>query len=61
MIKIPTNFGKESTCFCGKNETMSHIYYCERINKEQERIDFEKVYNGKYLNNERFGTYSRKI
>ena len=45
MIHIPTNFGKESKCFCGEKETMSHLYNCRKMNKKQERIEFENYQN----------------
>ena len=52
MIDIPMNFGKQSNCFCGEKETMSHIYNCRIMNEQQERIEFEKVFNGKLLEQE---------
>ena len=46
MINIPTNFGKYSNCKCGENEDMAHIYNCNILNKKEEKIEFEKIYNG---------------
>ena len=47
MIDIPINFGNQSKCFCGEKETMSHIYNYRKMNENQERIEFEKVFNEK--------------
>ena len=33
---------------------MSHIYNCRKINKKKEIIEFEKVFNGKLLEQENF-------
>ena len=45
MFHIFTNFGKESKCFCGEKETMSHICNCRKMIDKQERIEFQKVLN----------------
>ena len=44
MIEIPANIGKDEKCICGKQEKMSHIYYCYG---GEGKISYEKVYNGK--------------
>ena len=46
MINIPANFGGESKCICGQKEENKHIYTCNRINEEKDKIEFEKVFNG---------------
>ena len=48
MVNIPTNFPKPNVnnkCFCGKLETMVHLYNCEVYNIE-EKIPYEKIFNG---------------
>merc|ERR1711954_604984 len=50
MIEIPSNIGKEEKCIRGKIESMSHIYYCYGGEKE---IHYEKVYNGKLIEQEK--------
>ena len=50
MIEIPVNFGKDEKCICGEKEKMSHIYYCYGGEKE---IHYEKVYNGKLIEQEK--------
>ena len=47
MINIPSNFGKEAKCICGEIENMLHIYNCRKLNKGENLINFEKIYNGK--------------
>ena len=47
MVDIPYNFGKTEVCHCGETETMSHIYLCQYLNKEETVIPYEKIYNGK--------------
>ena len=47
MVDIPYNFGKIEACLCGEPETMSHIYACQYLNKGENYIEYEKVYNGK--------------
>ena len=46
MINIPANFGGESKCICGQKEENKHIYTCNKINEEKEKVEFEKVFNG---------------
>ena len=60
MIDIPMNFGNQSKCFCGEKETMSHIYNCRKMNEKQERIEFEKVFNGKLSEQEQILKEFRK-
>ena len=47
MINIPSNFGKTVKCICEEIESMSHIYECSKMSKEEKTINFEKIYNGK--------------
>ena len=45
MIDIPANFPKskqKSICFCGDIEDMKHIYECEILRSEKERISYDK-------------------
>ena len=55
MIEISENFpGKEidDKCYCGKDESMSHIYYCEKLNNnEPQQLKYEEIFEGK-LNNQ---------
>ena len=37
---------KNSNCKCGESEDMAHIYNCNILNKKEEKIEFEKIYNG---------------
>ena len=47
MVNIGYNFGKIEICEkCKENEDMEHIYYCKYLNKEQNKISFEKIYTG---------------
>ena len=49
MIDIPANFPKakeETICFCGKIENMNHIYECEMLDCEKERVSYGKIYSG---------------
>ena len=50
MIKIPINFPKnnmKNNCYCGKEETMEHIYNCEIFNNGTENIlEYNKIYKG---------------
>ena len=49
MVDIPANFPKtkeETICFCGKIETMNHIYECEILVSEKERVPYDKIYSG---------------
>ena len=34
-----------NTCSCGKIETLEHIYYCKRLNKDESEIPFENLYS----------------
>ena len=48
MVNIPTNFPKpnlKNKCFCGKLETMLHIYNCEVYNTKQ-KLHYDKIFNG---------------
>ena len=49
MVDIPANFPKtkeETKCFCGKIENMNHIYECEMLESEKERVSYDKIYSG---------------
>ena len=49
MVDIPANFPKtkeETICFCGKVENMNHIYECEMLENEKERVSYDKIYSG---------------
>ena len=50
MTKIPINFPKnnmKNDCYCGKEETMEHIYNCEILRNEKEnKLKFNKMYEG---------------
>ena len=47
MINIENNFGKMEICEkCKMNEDMEHIYVCKYLNKQQNKIAFEKIYTG---------------
>ena len=51
MVRIPNNFGKkEEKCKCGEIENMSHIYYCETLNKSEPKISYDKIFNGNLEN-----------
>ena len=41
MIDIPSNFGKTVKCNCEEIESMSHIYECSKMSKEEKTINFE--------------------
>ena len=51
MIEISENFpGKEisENCYCGTKETMSHIYYCEKLNNgNKPSLKYEEIFRGK--------------
>ena len=50
MTKIPINFPKnnmKNDCFCGKEETMEHIYNCEILrNGKENKLKYIKMYEG---------------
>ena len=46
MVEIGDNFGKIEDCFCGSEETMSHIYNCETLNGEKSDIKYENIHTG---------------
>ena len=50
VTNIPSNFATNNTdykCFCGKKDDMKHIYYCDILSEEKDKIlNFEKIYNG---------------
>ena len=53
MVEIAENFpGKEISdiCYCGKSESMSHIYYCEKLNNnEPQHLKYEEIFEGKLI------------
>ena len=52
MTRIPYNFGKkDEQCFCGKIESISHIYECKSVNQLEPKIPYNEIYNGN-LNNQ---------
>ena len=52
MTRIPYNFGKkDEKCFCGKIESISHIYECKSVNQLEPIIPYNEIYNGN-LNNQ---------
>ena len=49
IIDIPQNFpGKNihNKCVCGETEEMIHIYNCERLEKSETNLPYEKIFNG---------------
>ena len=49
MIDIPSTFPKSKNvekCFCGENENMAHIYECKRLNSEEIRLPYQRIYCG---------------
>ena len=47
MTEIGTNFGRKEDCFmCGTDLNMEHVYSCKYLNKQENEIPFEKIYNG---------------
>ena len=65
MIEISENFpGKEidDKCYCGKDESMSHIYYCEKLNNnEPQRLKYEEIFEGKLKDQVTFSRNLNKI
>ena len=50
MIEIENNFGKQEKCImCEEKEDMDHIYQCEFLNDQEEKIEYEKIYNGNII------------
>ena len=52
MTKIPANFPKtnENKCYCGREENMEHIYYCEMIrNEDSITLKYDRLYKGTLL------------
>ena len=45
MVNIPTNFGLEEKCMCGKIESLSHIYECKILNEEKQIVKYEEIYS----------------
>ena len=50
MIDISDNFSSsevQTFCYCGEQETMSHLYYCKLLNDDSsELISYQKIYDG---------------
>ena len=50
MTKIPINFPKnnmKNNCYCGKEETMEHIYNCEILkNGKENKLEYNQIYEG---------------
>ena len=47
MTKIPSNYGKkEEKCICGREENLTHIYSCRKLNKIEPKITYNQIYNG---------------
>ena len=47
MVNIPTNFGIEENCQCGKLESTKHIYECKIFNEEEAKEKYEEIYSEK--------------
>ena len=50
MTKIPINFPEnnmKNNCYCGKEETMEHVYNCEIWNDGKEnKLEYKQIYEG---------------
>ena len=49
MIQSSSNFPmnqKEVKCVCGSKEDMEHIYSCNFLNKIEETLPYQKIYEG---------------
>ena len=50
MVEIENNFSSgtnKTPCFCGDEETMSHIYDCDILSENNKsEIPYEKINNG---------------
>ena len=47
---LPYNFGKkEEQCICGKIESISHIYECKSLNKQETKLPYNEIYNGNLI------------
>ena len=47
MTEIGNNFGQKENCInCQKNENSEHIYSCKFLNKQENEIPYERIYNG---------------
>ena len=51
MIGLPFNVGgkKEEKCICGKIESISHIYECKSLNKQETKLPYNEIYNGNLI------------
>ena len=47
MNNIPSNFGLEENCECGKIESTKHIYECRLLNQKEENEKYEEIYSEK--------------
>ena len=66
MTQIPINFSKTDTnsnCYCGKLETMEHIYDCEMLrNGKENNLEYRKIHEGSLLEQiEIFRTFERNM
>ena len=66
MTNIPVNFSKtesEYNCYCGKKETMEHIYDCEILrNGTENKLEYRKIYEGSISEQiEIFRTFERNM
>ena len=48
MVNIPANCSAKNTtkCICNEIENMRHIYNCKYLNKEEPRLEYEKLFYG---------------
>ena len=47
MTKMGNNFGQKENCIIWqKNENMEHVYSCKFLNKQENEIPYERIYNG---------------
>ena len=53
MWNIPANFvsrkNNENKCICNKEETMKHIYECEKLNNKTADVKFEQIFKENIL------------
>ena len=49
MIQIKSKFSKQNvkySCFCGKEENMTHIYNCQLLNLNKQNIPYKSLFYG---------------
>ena len=66
MVDIKSNFkqgSSEQKCICGQNETMEHIWICDKVNsKEIKKENYSQIFNGNLTQQIRiFETFKDKI